>query len=124
MRRLIARARSSDPETSHQAAFQFTQEQTTAQRSVLTVVEILLKCGPKSDFELRELWPRYWGEDKWSFTLPSKARHWAREAGLVKHDGYTEHEGRKVRRWAIGRDPWVDQRECCPTCGRPMRGSQ
>ena len=96
------KARATDPETSREAAADFGQNK--AQRSVATVVAILRERGPLTDFEIREWWGAFWGSNEWSFTLPSKARHWARLAGLVKHDGFGVHEGRKVRRWAIGRD--------------------
>lgn len=94
-------ARTTDPETSHEAAALVGQSQ--AQRSVRAVVKILTGSGPLSDFQIRALWPSYW-DGRWSFTLPSKARHWARQRGLVKHAGYGIHEGRRVRLWAIGKE--------------------
>lgn len=126
MKRVIVRARTSDPDTSHQAAFEFELNQTKAQRSVATVVAILKEHGKLSDFEIRALWENYWESSAWSYTLPCKARHWARQAGLVKHAGYGEHEGRKVRTWEIGLDPALSRDEVCPCCGqkiRPKKGS-
>jgi len=95
-------ARTTDPETSHEAAAEF--EQSKAQRSIETVVCILEQHGPLTDFEIRDKWTAYWGSDKWSYTLPCKARHWARQAGLIKHDGFGIHQKRKVRRWNVGKD--------------------
>lgn len=96
------KARSTDPETSHQAAAQVDQSQ--AQRSVQTVVLILTGSKePLSDFQIRALWPAYWS-GPWSFTLPSKARHWARQKRLVMHAGFGVHNGRRVRVWALGKD--------------------
>lgn len=123
--RVVVRARRTDPETSHEAAADFEQKQTKAQRSVTCVVRILQDHRrPMSDFEIRTVWPRFWGADKWSYTLPCKARHWAREAGLVKHDGFGLHQGRRVRRWAIGKDEdFLASQQKCPCCGRVMRPS-
>jgi hypothetical protein len=98
------RARSTDPETSKQAAFEFELNQSKAQRSVATVVDILTAHGPLTDFDIRSKWETYWGGAHWSYTLPSKARHWARQKGLVKHEGFGTHNGRRVRVWALGRD--------------------
>jgi hypothetical protein len=121
---ISVRARRSDPETSHQAAFEFENKQAKAQRSVATVVELLRRLGHLSDFDLRDAWELAW-KGKWSFTLPSKARHWARQAGLVRHDGFTTHEGRKVRLWTLGRDEdFLTPPEVCPCCGQRKRGSQ
>ena len=101
--RISVRARKSDPETSHEAADDFDSKQTKAQRSVATVVLILQQHGPLTDFQIRELWFRYW-EGPFSYTLPCKARHWARQAGLVKHEGYGKHQKRNVRKWTLGAD--------------------
>lgn len=98
------RARSTDPDTSHEAAAQLNKEPSRLNKSVKTVVAILSESPfPLSDFQIRDSWDKHW-IGSWSFTLPSKARHWAREEGLVKHDGYGRHNGRRVRLWAIGRD--------------------
>lgn len=118
--KIDVRARKTDPETSHQAALDFEQNQTKAARSVSTVVTILAYFGKElTDFQIRELWTDFWGSEKWSYTLPCKARHWAREKGLVKHAGFSTHQGRKVRTWALGRDEkFLDANETCPCCGR------
>ena len=100
---VYVRARRTDPETSQQAALDFEANQSKAQRSVSTVVAILKVYGELTDFQLRDFWHKYW-EGKWSFTLPCKARHWARQAGLVKHVGFGKHQGRRVRKWGLGRD--------------------
>lgn len=118
--KISVRARNTDPETSHQAALAFEDDQPKAQRSILCVVEILRSYGPLSDFEIRDVWSKYWGDRKWSFTLPSKARHWAREAGLVKHNGYGKHQGRRVRLWALGRDE-VPLKMRCECCGQKIK---
>lgn len=98
------RARSTDPDTSHEAAAQLNKEPSRLNKSVKTVVAILSESPfPLSDFQIRDRWDKHW-IGSWSFTLPSKARHWAREEGLVKHDGYGRHNGRRVRLWAFGRD--------------------
>lgn len=115
------RARKTDPETSHQAALEFEQDQTKAQRSVATVAEMILKHGPMTDFQIREYWPRFW-IGSWSYTLPSKARHWARQAGIIKHVGFGQHQGRRVRLWGMGRDnEFLAPPELCPHCGHPMK---
>ena len=116
------RARNTDPETSHQAALDFEGNQSKAQRSVACVTLILKDHGALSDFAIRDLWAAYWGSPAWSYTLPSKARHWAREQGLVKHDGFGEHQGRRVRLWALGRDDTFLQPPCiCSECGQTIR---
>ena len=117
---VVVRARRTDPETSHEAAVAFEANQTKAQKSVKTVVRILEDKGELTDFEIREVWSEYWGNDAWSFTLPCKARHWARQAGMVRHVGFGIHQGRKVRKWALGCDVSVCTLERCPTCGRLM----
>jgi hypothetical protein len=100
---MTVRARSTDPETSHQAAFAFESDQLKCAASVTCAVRILAQHGPLTDFQLAELWPQYW-LGKFSPSLPNKARHWARQQGLVKHDGYGQHQGRDVRRYSVGRD--------------------
>lgn len=122
MTHVSVRARTSDPETSKQAALDFENNQSKAQRSVACVVLILKDHGALSDFQIRELWASYWGAAAWSYTLPSKARHWAREAGLVKHAGFGEHQGRQVRVWNLGRDDIFLQPETvCECCGQKIR---
>lgn len=119
---VVVRARKNDPETSHEAASNFEADQTKAQRSIRTVVEILKSHGELTDFEIRDAWSSFWGSEKWSFTLPCKARHWARQAGLVKHVGFGTHQGRRVRKWGLGNDlnePSLIKK--CPTCGHVMR---
>lgn len=119
---VIVRARNTDPETSHAAAAEFDANQTKAQRCVKTVVRLLKAEGSLTDFEIRDKWSQYWGNDAWSFTLPCKARHWARQAGFVKHVGFGIHQGRTVRKWGIGRDlEFIESQEKCPTCGRPWK---
>lgn len=113
------RARRSDPETSHQAALAF--DQPKAQRSVACVVLILKDGGAMTDFQIRACWTGYWGSVA-SFTLPSKARHWAREQGLVKHAGFGTHQGRRVRLWSLGRDEsFLTPVELCPCCKQKIR---
>jgi hypothetical protein len=122
MSRISVRARRSDPETSHQAALDFESNQPKAQMSVACVMLILKQYGkPMSDFQIREVWPKFWGK-AYSYTLPSKARHWAREAGLVKHDGFGVHYGRQVRTWSIGRDNlFLTPDAICECCGQKIR---
>jgi hypothetical protein len=117
--RVAVRARLSDPETSQSAAEDFDQNQTKAQKCVRIAVRILQDKGPLTDFQLRELWSEYYRNDAWSFTLPCKARHWARQAGLVKHVGFGIHQGRQVRKWGIGCDvEFLAAQKKCPTCGK------
>ena len=120
---IIVKARATDPETSHAAAHEFSRNQKKIQRSIDTVVTILNLHGLLSDFGIREKWAEYWGPGKWSYTLPSKARHWARGKGLVKRDGHGIHLGRKVIMWSIGRDEaFLDESApVCPTCGRKLK---
>ncbi len=115
-------ARSTDPETSHEAAAALEHCQTRLQRSVQTVVAILKSRGePMSDFEIGDCWPLWWGGDLFSESLPRKARHWARQAGLVRRAGYGEHQKRKVLLWDVGRDEdFLAERTVCECCGRPM----
>lgn len=121
-RRVTVRARTTDPETSHQAALNFEQNQTKAQRSVATVVKILQDHGALTDFQIRDLWGSYW-PGTWSYTLPCKARHWAREAGLVRFTGqFGQHQGRKVRLWSSGRDVlYLEPKPVCPHCGQTLK---
>lgn len=118
--RIDVRARKKDPETSHLAAAELDADQPKLQRSVSTVVAILRANEPLrlSDFQIRERWGKWWG-DKFSDSLPCKARHWARQAGLVRHDGHGKHQGRRVRLWALGRDVefLAGERQRCPHCG-------
>lgn len=110
-------ARSSDPETA-QEANAATEAQGERNVKAIEAVEQLLEThGPMTDFEIRDRWKDVW-EKGWSYTLPCKARQWAREAGRVKHDGFGEHEGRRVRRWSLGRDDAWFHRERCSECGR------
>ena len=114
-------ARSADPETSREAAAAFTQK--AAQRSVQTVVNMLRVSSPLTDFQIRQLWPDFW-EGPFSYTLPCKARHWARQAGLVRHEGFGSHNNRRVRTWALGADTeflaaTITAKEC-PHCGYPI----
>lgn len=112
-----AHARKADPDTSHAAAAELRKDQSKLQRSVAVAVGILSAHGPLSDFQIRARWGTHWG-GPFSDSLPCKARHWARQAGLVKHDGYGKHQGRKVRLWAVGRDVAYleDQTLRCPHC--------
>lgn len=120
--RVKVRARRTDPETSHEAAAAFEANQTKAQRSVAVVVHIIRTRGPLTDFQIRDLWPAYWGAVAWSYTLPCKARHWARQQGLVKHQGHGRHQGRRVRLWAIGRDEaFLEQPQICECCGQRIK---
>jgi hypothetical protein len=113
-------ARKGDPETSHTAAAELAKDQTKLQRSVATVVAILQASEPVrlTDFQIRDKWAGWWHSAKFSDSLPCKARHWARQAGLVRHDGYGKHNGRKVRLWALGADVafLADERMRCPHC--------
>ena len=116
---ISVKARKFDPVTSKQAALDFTQ--TKAQKSVATVVAILSEFGPLTDFEIRDRWANHW-EGPWSYTLPSKARHWAREAGLVKQSGYGEHQTRQVIRWTTGTDSeYLASVSTCPCCGQKVK---
>lgn len=110
-------ARKADPDTSHLAAAALASDQSKLQRSVAVAVGIIAEHGPLSDFEIRSRWPTHW-PGPFSDSLPCKARHWARQAGLVKHEGYGKHQGRKVRLWAVGRDAdfLADQSLRCPHC--------
>ena len=122
MNRIAVRARTTDPETSHQAALDFDGNQNKASLSVACVVMILKAYGPLSDFAIRDAWTEFWGSRAWSFTLPSKARHWAREQGLVKHAGFSTHQGRKVRTWELGRDEaFLEPAPRCGCCGQTIK---
>lgn len=122
---VTVRARTTDPETSHQAALDFEGNQNKASLSVACVVMILKAYGPLSDFAIRDAWTEFWGSKAWSFTLPSKARHWAREQGLVKHAGFSTHQGRKVRTWSLGRDEaFLAPAPRCECCGQVIRKSK
>lgn len=95
-------ARHTDPDTSHEAADRFDKDR--AARSVRTVIAILSASPtPMSDFDIRDVWATHW-KGHWSFTLPGKARHWARQAGLVRHAGHNQHEGRRVKTWELGQE--------------------
>lgn len=119
---IVVVARRTDPETSHEAAAAFEANQTKAQRSVAVLLEIVRNHGPLSDFQIRDLWAQYWGDAAWSYTLPCKARHWARQAGHVKHQGFGTHQGRKVRTWAAGRDDaFLEEPEICQCCGQKIK---
>lgn len=93
------RARRRDPETSHAAAKAFKSD--TASRSVQVVCQLLKNAKrPVTDFEIAANWIFAWG-GPFSESLPRKARHWAREAGLVEHAGFAIHNGRRVRTWRL-----------------------
>lgn len=117
------RARNTDPITSRLAANELEKQQTHLQQSVERVLELLLELGPVADFELRKVFLRLFGG---SDSLPTKARQWAREKGLVRNSGRMStnpKSGRKCVVWELGRD------ECyleytfvtCPTCGHKSR---
>jgi len=114
-------ARRDDPATSKLAAATFSQKR--AQRSVQTVVAILTDAGALSDFEIAQHWPRHW-PGPFSHSLPAKARHWARQAGLVKLAGEGKHRRRTVRTWELGRDVLHLAEhaapKACPHCGNPI----
>lgn len=94
------RARRTDPETSRDAAAAF-DASGKVQPSVAAVVALLKSSGlPLHDFEIAARWPSFWGRAH-SESLPRKARHWAKEAGLVQHEGFGEHQGRRVRLWIL-----------------------
>ena len=117
---VAVRARRDDPETSQQAAFAFEANQTNAQRSVQVVVAILKAAAhPLTDFEIAERWRDAWGSDKFSESLPRKARHWARQQGLVCHSGFAQHGKRRVRTWSVGADVIFHSRAPvrCTHCG-------
>lgn len=92
------RARRTDPDTSREAAEALDAQKPKLQRSVETVIQILREHGPLDDFGIAEKWGAYW-KAPFSESLPRKARLWAGKR--VKHDGYTEHHGRRVRRWTL-----------------------
>jgi hypothetical protein len=111
-------ARSTDPDTSHEAAKEFESNQDKAQRSVATVVLIMKENGSLTDFELLKFWPNYWG-NLFSESLPRKARGWARAAGLVMLDGEGLNNGRRVKKWGLGVDAKFiesQQKVKCPCC--------
>jgi hypothetical protein len=94
------RARHADPETSKEAAAAF-DASGKVQPSVAAVVALLKSAGiPLHDFEIAARWSSFWGRE-FSESLPRKARHWAKEAGFVIHVGHAEHQGRRVRLWAL-----------------------
>ena len=96
----VVRARKRDPETSHEAAAAFAAKEGKVQRSVQAAVAILRAHGPLTDFQISAHWAEVWPEP-FSESLPRKARHWARQAGLVEHEGYGMHQKRRVRTWTI-----------------------
>jgi hypothetical protein len=104
----IVIARATDPDTSHAAAKEFNADKAKKSNSVKTVIAILAEHGTLTDFQIRALWPTYWGPH-FSDSLPCKARHWARLAGEVRHVGYSTHQGRKVRTWEIGKEKDLPQ---------------
>lgn len=111
-------ARRNDPDTSHAAAASMDTDRRRVTRSMNTVVRIMTDHGDMTDFTLIEHWRHYWNEG-WSHSLPSKARHWARQAGLVKRVGYGKHQGRKVILWGLGKDEeYLQHLEFCPMCHR------
>jgi hypothetical protein len=96
-------ARTEDPDTSHEAANDLEKDQPKLQRSVTAIARLLASYGPMTDFAIASHWAEVWPE-KYSESLPRKARHWAREAGLVCRDGYGSHNGRRVIMWGLGKD--------------------
>jgi len=93
-------ARRTDPETSQEAAAAF-DASGNAQPSVAAVRELLRQAGaPLHDFQIAERWAAHWGKP-FSESLPRKARHWAKQAGYVAHEGHGEHQGRRVRLWVL-----------------------
>lgn len=117
------RARATDPDTSHEAAQALRRDQLRLNKAVQTVVAIMTEQGPQTDFGLADWWDRYWGKP-FSYSLPCKSRHWAREAGLVKKVGYGQHQKRRVLLWGLGRDDEFLDRPLCPTCHRPWNNEE
>lgn len=92
-------ARTSDPETSHDAADSLASEKIS--RCIRTAIEIFTKYDRLTDFELATVWPQFWNEP-FSESLPRKARHWARQQGRIEHKGYkVRKNGRRVRAWGL-----------------------
>ena len=100
---VTVRARATDPDTSREAAAAFEADEAKGARSVRTVVEILRRTGPLSDFQIRAKWAAAWA-GPFSDSLPCKARHWARQQGLVQLVGHGKHGRRKVQMWHLGAD--------------------
>lgn len=95
-------ARVTDPDTSKEAASALEADQPRLARSIQTVVAILtVHNAPMSDFAIRAAWHLHWN-GPFSFTLPSKARLWAMQAGKVRQAGYGQHNGRRVMLWELG----------------------
>lgn len=114
-------AHTDDPETSHAAAATLNEDPARLTRAIAAVVELLTAHGPLTDFDLREHWREAW-DGGFSYTLPCKARVWAREAGQVRWSGHhakNPTSGYTVRVWELGRDDPYLERARCPTCGRP-----
>jgi hypothetical protein len=100
--RVIVRARSEDPDTSHEAAAKITANQDRIAHSVAVILEILAAYGPQSDFGLRDRFADgYMAGEQFSEGLPRMARLWAQRKGLIEQAGHTIHNGRRCRTWKL-----------------------
>lgn len=97
---ITCRARTEDPDTSHEAARILEGDQSRLKKSAAIVVSIIEKYGEQTDFQIREHWPEFF-DGKWSEGLPRMARLWAQQAGKIKHQGFSTHNGRKCRTWVL-----------------------
>lgn len=117
---ILISARTTDPETSHDAHEAFGQQR--AEKAMTRVVSLLREYGPMMDCEIEERFFQRW---EGSRTLPGKARHWARQAGLVKDSGRTAVNPKTNHRqivWELGEDTeflYLLHAAKCPLCGRP-----
>ncbi len=119
--KVSVRARSSDPDVSHEAAALLESKQEKLRRSIGVVLAILEQYGISSDFDIRAHWPEFWAES-WSEHLPRMARLWAQREGRVVQAGFGNHKGRRCRTWQIGKgEPVRAELDRCPNCGRVWR---
>lgn len=120
--KIVVRARREDPDVSHEAAELLEAQQEKLKHSIATVLNILGKHEPCSDFQIREHWSEFWGSIKpWSEHLPRMARLWAEREGKIVQAGETIHKGRRCRTWKLGSPETIKALDCCPTCGRIIR---
>lgn len=100
----MAEARQNDPETSHEAAGRITPEDATkVQRAVLAILQEHPAITDKRLIHYYHL-EGYWGAFPATDQSIRSRRAELRDAGLVRHVGYSQVAGHRERRWAADGD--------------------
>jgi hypothetical protein len=117
---LLLRARTSDPETSHQAMAAYDREKMKG--AVACVIQLFRTHGPMADYQLRHAFAQAWPHPCCDH-LYQQARSIARDQGRVRDTGARVRNPETHRQqivWEACHQPPVDI-QLCPTCGHVLR---